>query len=152
MPVVVKNAEKNIKKLMTKIIKIKKENNGPILRMVCIKRNLGASMRGNKYMKTTTISLPPPLITKYFDPYLLDRLLGMYKKVQNRIIPLSKKKIRDQDVGKKKEFMSFLEKFYEEYERKKIEEAEYKEKIKNYKKRSSLPNTAETFRFKRFQS
>jgi hypothetical protein len=100
-------------------------------------------------MQINTILSPP--IKQFFDPYMLDSLLGMYKRVENEIIPLSRKKIRDQDVGKIKEFSELLEKFQELYERKKTEKAEYDEKIKNAAKRSSLPSTGQTARFTRFQ-
>ncbi len=102
-------------------------------------------------MTTTIITKPPPILSN-FDPYLLDPLFGLKMMVEKKIIPLFHLKIRDQDLGKKKEFYKLLEMFQEEYERKKVEEEEYKTKIKNAKKRSPLPATRGTIRFTRFQS
>lgn len=101
-------------------------------------------------MKTTTI-LPPP-IKQFFDPMLLDPLQGIKLTVENKIINLAKKKIRPQDVGKKREFERLLKQFYETYERKKIEETQYKEKIKKADKRSSLPAASKARPFTKFQN
>ncbi len=101
---------------------------------------------------TTTIScLPPDILTSY-DPYILDRLLGLKMHIKNYVEPLFLKKNRAQDAGKRKEFNKLLREFEEIYERKKIEEKEYHEKIKNSAKRSCLPIAGPTCRFKRFQS
>jgi hypothetical protein len=97
---------------------------------------------------TTYAALPPP-IQQFFDPFLLDPLYGMLRRVQDIIIPLAKKKIRHQDVGKRKEFDLLKIKFMEAYERKKIEEEEYKTKIKNTQKRPSIYASEETCRFRR---
>ncbi len=99
-----------------------------------------------------TINVLPPAIKQSFDSYLLDRLLGMKMRVENKIKPLFQRKNRLQDIGKKKEFETLLIKFQDTYERKKIEEEQYKEKIKNAKKRSRTPDTGGVMRFRRFQS
>lgn len=96
-----------------------------------------------------TISIPPPNLP-LFDRYLLDPLLGMFMRVENKIKPLEKKKVRDIDIGKKREFLFLIKKFNEEYERKKIEKAQYDQKIKDAPKRSIISNASSTCRFTRF--
>lgn len=81
---------------------------------------------------------------------MLDPLLGMLKRVENVINPLSMRKIRDQDTGKRKEYNELLIKFMETYERKKAEEKKYKEKIENSEKIPYLPNQGSTCKFTRF--
>lgn len=100
-------------------------------------------------MITTTI-LPPP-IKQFFDPMLLDPLQGIKLTVENKIISLAKKKIRPQDRGKKREFERLLKQFYETYERKKIEETQYKEKIKAASKRPDFATASKTETFRKFQ-
>jgi hypothetical protein len=99
---------------------------------------------------TITTQLPPPIL-QFFDPFLLDPFYGMLRRVQDIIIPLAKKKIRPQDVGKRKEFELLKIKFMETYERKKVEEEEYKTEIKNSAKRPTIPLTGGTVRFRRLQ-
>ena len=99
----------------------------------------------------TTSACLPPLISFGFSTYLLDPLFGMKVRVEETIIPLSLKKIRSQDVGKRKEFDKLLKEYQEVYGRKKNEEAEYKAKIKEAaEKRPRFPNAGSTMRFKRF--
>ncbi len=100
----------------------------------------------------TTLNALPPFILQHFNSYLLDPLLAMKMNVENKIIPLSKRKIREKDTGKKKEFEKLLKEYQETYERKKIEEEEYKTKIENAKKRPSIHLTAGTTRFTRLQT
>jgi hypothetical protein len=97
---------------------------------------------------TTTIL--PPAVKYFINPCLLDPILGMKMHVQNKIKPISKKKIRDCDIGKKKEFEKLLTEFEKEYERQKVKKKEYEEKIKNAEKRPSLPITGGTMHFTRF--
>lgn len=103
-------------------------------------------------MIKTVCCLPPP-IQQYFNPLLL--MEGHDRKkhyVENKIIPLSLKKIRSQDVGKRRQFDKQLKEFYQVYERKKIEKANYDAKIKEAaKKRPSLPATGGTCRFTRME-
>lgn len=99
-----------------------------------------------------TFTSIPVILKQFYDPYLLNPLYGMFRRVEDKIKPLSKKKIRIQDVGKSKEFEELLIKFQDTYERKKIEKEEYDTKIKNSTKRSSIPTTGGTIRFTRFQS
>jgi hypothetical protein len=104
-------------------------------------------------MSTTSGSLPAQL-RQYFDPFMLfDGLQRCEWKVKNKIIPNSHKKIRAQDVRKKREFDKLLKEFYEEYGRKKIEkdnyDAEIKEKIQ---KRPHLSNQGGIMRFKKMES
>lgn len=101
-------------------------------------------------METKTI-IPSPL-TQYLNPYMLDPLLGILAHVEKKIIPHAFKKIRPQDVGKQREFDKLKIKFMETYERKKAEEKEYNEKIKNAAKRSSFPASSATVKFTKFQS
>lgn len=96
-----------------------------------------------------TITILPPQITTQFDEMLLDPLYGLWKRFEDKIKPLYRK-IRSQDVGKRKEFDKLTKEFEELYERKKIEKADYEAKIKNAKKRPSIQNTGRTMRFTRF--
>lgn len=101
---------------------------------------------------TTITNLPPPII-QHFNRFLLDFLLGLLMMVGEKIIPLSVKKIRPQDVGKRREFDLLHKEFTEVYERKKAEEAEYKSKVKKASEKvPRLPNSSGTMRFKRFRS
>lgn len=103
-------------------------------------------------MPTIITSAFPPMVKQSFNPYLLDPLMGMFMHINNKIIPLADKKLKIQDVGKKREMEKLIKEFKEVYERKKIEEEEYKAKIKNAKKRSFIPNASETCTFKRLQN
>lgn len=98
----------------------------------------------------TTHSKLPTLIKQSFDPFLLHRLRWSIKRLEDKIIPLAKKKIRPQDLGKMREFEKLKTQIREEYERKKAEETIYDEKIKNTSKRSYTPSTGATVRFKKF--
>ncbi len=71
--------------------------------------------------------------------------------MQEKIIPKSDKKIRPQDTKRRRIFGALLKEFYEEYERKKKEEDDYKAKVKAAKKRPHFPDTGRTCSFKRFQ-
>ena len=102
-------------------------------------------------MIVTTTNVPPA-IQQYFNRFLLDFLYGLLYKLENEILPRSLKKIRPQDTGKRKLFNLLYKEFYEVYERKKIEEAEYKEKVsKAAQKVPRIPTTGGIARFKRFQ-
>lgn len=100
----------------------------------------------------TTASLPPPILQS-FNPYLLDNAIRRKKRIlDDRILPLSLKKIRPQDVGKQREFQKLLKEFEEVYGRKTIEKAEYDAKVKEAaQKRPSIPNSGATMRFKRYE-
>lgn len=101
--------------------------------------------------RITTTSILPPFCRYWYDSFLLDPLLGLKIKMENKIIPLSIKKIRPQDVGKRREFDKLMEQYLEVYGRKKNEETEYKAKIEEAtKKRPSFSNTGSTMRFERF--
>ena len=102
---------------------------------------------------TTIVSFPPPIL-QYFDPYLLlDYIERLLRRVQTIIIPKSAKKIRLQDVGKRRDFDKLLIEFHEVYERKTIEKAEYKAKIKEKaQKRPHIPNSGGVMRFKRMDT
>ncbi len=98
----------------------------------------------------TTSSLPPP-IELGFDPRFLYGFLK-YKKyrLEEEIIPLSIRKIRDIDTGKRREFDKLLKEFKEEYERKKAEEAEYEAKIEEaLQKRPHISASSGVRRFKK---
>lgn len=102
-------------------------------------------------MITTTI-LPPPIL-QHFNVYLLDYLAGILNDVNNNIVPLAIMKIRKQDIGKQREFNKLYNDFLETYERKKIEEAEYKAKIKEMvQKEPCISNSGKTARFTRMES
>ena len=99
-----------------------------------------------------TISILAPPIRFDLDPFLLDPLLGMKRRLDNELIPRSKKKIREQDGGKRREFDKLLKEFEEVYERKKDEEVVYKARIKKaIEKRPHISATGRTVQFKRFQ-
>jgi hypothetical protein len=97
-----------------------------------------------------TITILPSQIRTRFDEMLLDPLYGLWKRFEDKIKPL-RRKIRFQDVGKRRDFDKLTREFEDLYERKKIEEEEYKAKIKNAKKRPDIPVTGSTARFTRFQ-
>jgi hypothetical protein len=100
-----------------------------------------------------TIGNLPPILRERFNIYMLDPLLGMMKYIENEVIPLSIKKIRPQDIGKRRKFDELLKEFREVYERKKTEEANYDAKVKEeIKKRPSFSNTGRTFIFKRMEA
>lgn len=97
------------------------------------------------------VSAPPPVLTN-FNPYLLDPLMGIRHHVEKHLCRLYRKKIRPQDVGKRKEFDKLMKEFYEVYGRKKIEEEEYKTAIKNAPERPRISSSGGVMCFKRFQS
>lgn len=97
-----------------------------------------------------TITTVVPIISTSFDPYLLDPMKGIKIRMEKIIIPLSIKKLRTQDVGKKRDFDKLLKQFYEVYERKKIEKEKYETKIKNASKRSGISSQGGTCQFRRF--
>lgn len=102
-------------------------------------------------MKTTTNTTPR--IEQRFNPDLLLDALGHIERKSNKIITLSIKKIREKDVGKKKEFEKLLKEFKEIYERKKIKKAEYDATIKNLvAKRPCIPNAGGTVYFRRHKN
>lgn len=102
---------------------------------------------------TTTCNLGP-LIYQSFDPYLLMSFLEIsFKDLHERVIPRALKKIRSQDIGKRKQFEILYQKYMETYERKKIEEAEYDKKIKEaLQKRPNIPNSGQTCSFRRMEA
>jgi len=92
----------------------------------------------------------PPLIKTKFDKYLLLSQTERCKHIVEEIItPLSLKKIRLIDVGKKREFEKLLYEFMELYERKKNEEEIENKKTKE--KMSHFPIKGTTCTFKRFE-
>lgn len=97
---------------------------------------------------TKWVTAPP--IETHFSPYLLDPLLGFLLEVQRTIMPKAKKKIRPQDVKKRRMFDQLHQLFMEMYERKKDEEALYKEKIREaMEKMPGLPLKGKTCTFSR---
>ena len=92
----------------------------------------------------TTISNIPPQVSQCFFPLLTYGTLGRLKYTfEKYVLPLSKKKIRAQDTGKRKIFDIMKQDFWLLYERKKIEEIDIKEKItKIAKERSCIPITS----------
>lgn len=91
------------------------------------------------------------LIEKSFNPDLLFTTLERVKKrLETKIKPLAEKKLREKDVGKRRQFIMYLIQFEELYERKTQEEADYQAKIEEEnKKRPRIPNSSGTIRFKR---
>lgn len=84
-----------------------------------------------------------PQIAQRYNPLLLYTALERMHHDYKRITLRSHKKIRPQDVGKRREFQYNVLLFMDIYERKVKEEAEYQETVKaSRKERSCLPNTA----------
>ncbi len=101
-------------------------------------------------MITNITSFPPPIQQSFSTDLLLDFWEKVVKRVYTKIIPLSNRKIRAQDTGKRKQFDAVLKEFIKEHERKKIEKVEYETKTKEaIEKRPRIPNTGGTFRFSR---
>jgi len=106
--------------------------------------------------KMTTSFVQPPNINLSFNQNLLK--FGCFDKLQNldyelsEIIKLANKKIRNQDVGKKREIERLLITHRGYHERAKIKKEIYEKAIENAKKMSRLSNAGPFMRFKRFQS
>jgi hypothetical protein len=99
---------------------------------------------------TKIVTHIPPPINNHFDLYMLDPMLSIKTHVENVIIAKAKKKIRERDIGKKKQFDQLLFDFMETYERKKIEKNEYDAKIKEKtKKMRDFPTSGKTMCFER---
>jgi len=102
----------------------------------------------------TTKTIIPPEIRQYFERKLL--LLGTleyYMMKLKWIIKLSEKKIRPQDIGKKRKFDALLKEFYEVYESKQNEETIYEAARKEKsKERPCIQNAGATMRFKRLDT
>ncbi len=97
-----------------------------------------------------TISIIAPEIVQYFDRHLLGTFLDrIHHTVSNSIVPRANKKIRPQDVKKIRQFNALLNEFQEVYERKKIEEADYKAKVKEETKKRDFQNAGQTSSFKK---
>lgn len=96
----------------------------------------------------------PPMIHQQFNKYLLMDFLDRSKmQLEEKIMPLSKKKIRDIDIGRKREFEILLVKFKEVYERKKNEKTNYEAALKEKaKERSSFPTSGGVCRFRRMET
>ena len=103
-------------------------------------------------MITTTVCAPTTSII--FDGNLLmNTLQRLHHKLENRIKPLAKKKLKDDHVGRRRQFIILLMKFNEAYERKTIEEADYQAEIKEkIKKRPHISTTGSTATFRRLRS
>ena len=100
-------------------------------------------------MKSTS----PPEIKQSLDKYLLDPLYGIYIQIKENLITLADKKIRKQDVGRRKVFDRLLKEYEEIYVRKKAEEADYNSKVKEaIEKMPCFPNVTKTMRFKRLET
>lgn len=70
-------------------------------------------------MINTVTNLPPQILQK-FNRFMLDPLYGIIMHIKENIVPLADKKIRPQDIGRRKEFDRLLKQAEEIYERKKI--------------------------------
>lgn len=102
---------------------------------------------------TTTKRITPPSIKQYFSPLLL---LSRLQIEYNRFVLLqekAKKKIRPQDIGKKRDWDLLLTQYQQIYNEKSKEEAEFNSKKKEeLKKRPYLPNTGVIATFERFEA
>jgi len=104
-------------------------------------------------MIKTMSNLPPKLIQCFDSELLLDFLERSYKRFTGKICRLQRKKIRPQDIGKRKEFDKLAKMYLEEYERKKIEKENYETETKELaKKVSHISTTGSTMRYKRMDS
>lgn len=105
-------------------------------------------------VETIVNMCPPTLLHQSFDPdMLLDFLGRAIKRLNKHIIPLSHKKIRAQDVGKRKQFDKLCTLYLEEYGRKTIERERYKKEIEEaVQKRPRLSSAGGTMRFSRMDS
>ena len=101
-------------------------------------------------MVTTVVNLPPPILGYFNSDLLMDFLARSYKRFSQDICRLQHKKIRPQDVGKRKEFDKLAKLYLEEYERKKIEKEKWEAETRELaKKRPRFPNASSTCRFTR---
>jgi hypothetical protein len=92
----------------------------------------------------------PPAIKYHFDPCLLYTTLErMHWRFNAKILPLSVRKIRPQDTGRRKQFDLLETKFKELYERKTKEEDAYQEKVKAMAPKRPNLYTGQTIRFTR---
>ena len=91
-----------------------------------------------------------PEIRQQFNPDLLLTTLQRYlRNVRNKIIPRAAKKLKNCS-GRQREFDKLKKEFHEVYERKTIEEANYKAKMqKKAEERPCIPISGGTMRFKR---
>ena len=105
-------------------------------------------------MKVTTTCIAPPEINLYYDSdLLLENWQRIYKRVKTRVIPLSERKIRSQDTGKRKDFDKLLQEFDKVYAEREIEKADYEAKKKEaYEKRPCFPTTSRPMQFRRYVS
>lgn len=104
-------------------------------------------------MTIETTTTYTPMIRQTFDPYLLmNTLQRMNKLLNDKIIPLAEKKLRNLH-GKKREFENLMKEWEEVYGRKTVEEADYQE---DYKKkiaeRPSISIASGTIRLKRIRT
>lgn len=101
-----------------------------------------------------TSKILPPQIHQRFDPFLLMGFLErIYWNVMTNIDPLADKKIRERDIGRRREFDRLMQQFTEVYERKIKEEDDYQAaREEAFKKRSHIPTSSGTCKFKRMES
>ena len=92
-----------------------------------------------------------PIIKQMFDPDLLLDFLGRsLKRLNTKIFPLSEKKIRPQDIGKRRDFDRMKIEFEELYVRKKAAQEKYDKESKELsEKRPRLSAKGGTCMFKR---
>lgn len=107
-------------------------------------------------MKIITVSHVTPKIIQSFSPFLISTpifgTVEYYDTRLKKILKLAEKKIRKQDIGKKREFDKLVKEYKEVYERTKIKEEELKEKNRNSPKESIMANTGKTCLFKRMET
>ena len=101
-----------------------------------------------------TSCIAPPPISQIFDGrILMNTLQRILHKVETKIKPLAKKKLKEDHIGRKRQFIILLMKFNEAYERKKIEEADYQAAIKEkIKERSTISASSGTCMFRQIRS
>lgn len=98
-----------------------------------------------------TVTILPPAILQSFSPLLLMDFLESLERVYlPKILSLAAKKIRPQDVGKKRTFDRLVQRTRCVLECKKAEKAQYEAAIEEEeKKRSRVPNSRHTCVFRR---
>lgn len=102
-------------------------------------------------MITTLNMITAPEIRFQFSPDLLLDFLGRIKMRMEEIEKLKTKKIREIDVGRKREFEILMKRYGELYGRKKVEEEALKAEIKKKnEKRPDLSAPGSVMRFRRF--
>jgi len=97
-------------------------------------------------------ALPPMIMQSFSCDLLMESWERIYERKYPKIKQIADKKIRKQDVGKRREFEKLEKQLAEAYERKKIEKVQHDKEVKEaIQKRPYLPNAGSTCKFTRFK-